>query len=702
MADAMTIEPLEALADSGAMPDSELAALLQSHETKAVGYYNSDIADEQAKAIDHYYGRPFGDERAGRSQVVDRTVAITIDNALAALLKPFVSAEDVVSFSARGPADMELAEQATEFVNYVFQNDNDGFLILHDWMKDALLSKLGVVKYWWEDQSRSEIRHERVDAIGLLQARDSATYLSEADNGDGSFTVAHEMRVPDGRVRIRNVPPEEFLISPLARSIEEAPYVAHRPANMTRSDLIDMGMDAALVETLPAHAEGRGEEARSQARYADEAWSSGAREAVGNDRSRDVIGVLDEYVRVDFDGDGVAELRRIVRVGDTILLNEAVEDRPFATLCPVPMPHKVYGLSLADQVMDLQRIASVLWRQMLDNLYLTNNPRPIVPDSAVNDRTMDSLFDDAPGAEISVKAPGQLDFQAVPFVAQHSFPMLEYIEQQMEARSGVGKTGQGIDTNALRKAGQMTATEIMTIESGKNARVEMIARIFAETGITRLFKGLAGLLGKYQPKARMIRLRNRWVEVDPRGWPEMDVRISVGLGIGNKADQVAQADSVLATMAELQRTPYAYLVDARKLHAALKRKLNAAGIKNVDDYLVDPAGVQPPTPGPNADQAKAQADAQATAMALKLKQEEGALRLQLAREESAAKLALEREKASAEIQLARDKMAAEIALERERMELAMTRDALKAERARDTVDEPVTIAEDRPGGSLAE
>jgi len=690
MNESVRIAPSALPADGGAMSEIELAALLQAHEAKAVGYYTSDIADEQARALDHYYGRPFGDERNGRSQVVDRSVAITIDNALAALLKPFVSAEDVVSFSPRGPEDIAVAEQATEFVNYVFQNDNDGFLILHDWMKDALLSKLGVVKYWWEDWTHSETAHVAVDAIGLLAARESATYLSEADNGDGSFTVAHEVQMPDGRVRICNVPPEEFLISPLARSIEEAPYVAHRPASMTRSDLIGMGMDADVVETLPAFAEGRTNEARAQARYADEGWEAAGRESVGADRSRDVIGVLDEYVRVDFDGDGVAELRRVVRVADTILLNEAVEERPFATLCPVPMPHKVYGLSLADQVIDLQRIASVLWRQMLDNLYLTNNPRPIVPDSAINDRTMDTLFDDAPGAEISVRAPGQLDFQAVPFVARDSFPMLEYIEQQMEARTGVGKAGQGIDTNALRRSGQMTATEMMTIQTGKNARVEMIARIFAETGITRLFKGLAKLLGRHQPKARMIRLRGKWIHVDPRGWPDMDVRISVGLGIGNKADQMAEADSVLATMAELQRTPFAYLVDAQKVHAALARKLNAAGIKNVDDYLVDPAGAPPPQPAPSADQLKAQADAQAKAMALRQAQEEGALKLQLAREEAAAKLQLAREKADAEIRLAREKMAAEIALERERM-------GMEAIHAEDADFKPM-----RPGGSLAE
>jgi hypothetical protein len=228
-------------APEGGMDERALAALLQQHENRAVGYYTSDIADEQAKAIDYYYGRPFGDERAGRSQVVERTVAITVDNALAALLKPFVSAEDVVSFEPRGPEDVEIAEQATEYVNYCFQCDNPGFLILHDWFKDALLTKVGVVKYWWEDQSKPKVDTHLVGPDDLLDARQQESYLGEQDNGDGSYTLQMQGMDEDGRVKVQNIPPEEFLISPFARSIEEAPYVAHRPSNMTRSDLIDMG-----------------------------------------------------------------------------------------------------------------------------------------------------------------------------------------------------------------------------------------------------------------------------------------------------------------------------------------------------------------------------------------------------------------------------------------------------------------------------
>jgi hypothetical protein len=284
-------------------------------------------------------------------------------------------------------------------------------------------------------------------------------------------------------------------------------------------------------------------------------------------------------------------------VEDTILLNEEVDEAPFALLCPVPMPHKVYGLSLADQTMDLQRIASVVWRQTLDNLYLSNNPRPIVPDGAANDETFDDMMDPSPGAFIRIKGadPTALGFQTVPFVAEKSFGMLEFIGSQVEARTGIRRGGNGLDRESLKKGGQITATQAAQLESKENERAEMVGRIFAETGVTRLFKGLLNLVSQHQPKARMVRLRNKWVEIDPRGWPEMDVRISVGLGVGNRMEHIAQADSVLETMAELQQTPYAYLIDAEKVHAAVKRKFQAAGIKNTDEYLVDPSESEPPT-----------------------------------------------------------------------------------------------------------
>lgn len=688
-------------AESGAMSDSELASMLESYAAQAVGTEWDEIADQQEKAINYYYRRPFGDEQAGQSQVVDGTVAVVIDNALAAVLKPFVSADDVVAFAPRGPEDEEQADQATEYVNYVFNCDNDGFLILHNWFKDALLTKLGIVKAWWEDTSHIRPETATVDAMGLMMAREDPEYAGEQDNGDGTYAASFNREVRDGRVRIEVVPPEEFKVSPFARSIETAPYAAHAPKNVTRSDLIEMGFDAEVVKGLPAYTGEGYDSGREDARYQDERYGGADRELSSVQPSQDLIALNEEYIRVDYDGDGIAELRKVFRVHDTILLNEEVEESPFSLLCPVPMPHKVYGLSLADQVLDLQRISSVLWRQTLDNLYKSNNPRPVIPEGAerTDGSTLDSLADSAPGAAI-YEGRASIRFEAVPFVADKSFPMLEFTQQQQEERTGVSRAGQGLDTNALKKSGQMTATEMAMIQGGKNARVEMIARIFAETGVKRLFKSILRLVVRHQPRERMIRLRNTWVEVDPRGWnPDMDLQISVGLGVGDKTEQMAQASGVLDTMERVSASPFAALVSPEKVYNALKRFYHASGIKNVDEYLVDPEQMPEQQEKPDPEMAKVEAEAQQAAAKLQGEQQLAQMKLQLQAEEQAQKQQLAREQAEFEAQLAREKTALEIELAREKMamEAELSREQAKLKAETDT-----QISRNRPGGDLSE
>lgn len=707
-----------AAASPQAMDDNELASLLARHEARAVGYYNSEIAEEQAKAINYYYGR-MDDVPAieGCSSVVDNTVSVMVDNGLAAVLKPFVSADEVVSFTPRGPEDVEQAEQATEYVNYVITCDNPGFMIFHNWFKDALLTKIGVVKVWWEDQAKTEQQQYAVDALGIEAARKQEGYLSEDLAPEGHYVITHDVPKPDGRVKIENVPPEEFLITPYARSLD-CIYVAHRPTNFRRTDLLEMGADRDVVLSLPAYAGATNEESRSVARYRDEDWSSGNRDENSNDPSQDVIAILDEYVKVDYDGDGISELRRVVRVGDVILLNEVVEQCPFAIICPVPMPHKVYGRSTADQSMEQQKVATAVKRQTLDNLYKTNNPRPVINERGVGDSTMDDLGSTAPGAAIRIREAGTLDWSVVPFSAQHSFPMLEHVAQEAEERTGFQRKGNGFNADALKKNSPDTATQAAIDENSRNERAELIARIFAETGVKDLFKLILRLLVAHQPEARLIRLRNKFVKMDPTGWsPDMDLEISTALGVGNKAEQIAQADSVLQTMAELQATPYAYLVDATKVYNALKRKLVATGIKDVDNYLLDPATTQAPPPPPNPDEAKTQAEIQLkqqdqqarqqesqaklqmqqqeSAQKLQLSQQEAAAKLQLMQQEAAAKLQFERDKAAAEIEISREKMQAELVLAREQMVIDA---GLQSQRAEN--DKEVGLSKQRAGGDL--
>lgn len=688
------------------MGDGELASLLQQHEAQSVGYFEDDVAAEQERALNYYYRRMDDLQAAeGTSQAVDGTVAIVIENALAAILKPFVSSDETVMFAPRSQEDVEQAEQATEYVNYIFNCDNPGFQIMHDWFKEALLLKLGIVKYWWEETERFDGQEIEVPSEMALAAigDDLLDYREEG----GVFIARVGRMVQDGRIKVETVPNEEFRISPFTRSIETAEYAAHVPSNIRRTDLIVMGFAPEIVDSLPAYMSDGLESTRREARYDDED-SIGSFEIGSAHRPMDRIAVKDEYVRVDYDGDGVAEMRRVVRVNDVILLNEVVEDNPFALLCPVPMPHKVYGQSLADLTMDLQRISTVLWRQTLDNLYKTNNPRPVVGEGAVNDdgSTHDSLSDNAPGAAIQVRDINAFRFDSVPFFAEKSFPMLEYVQQQQEERTGISRSGQGLDTNALKKSGQMTATEIAMIQSGKNARAELIARIFAETGVKRLFKGILRLVVRHQQEARVIRLRNKWVPIDPRGWDvDMDLGISVGLGIGEKSEQIAQADAVLATMAELAVSPYASLVTAENVHAAVKRKYHAAGIKNVDEYLSDPAEAGPQEDKPDPEMMKVQAEAKQQAAKLQGEQQMAAAKLDAMRQEAAAKQQLAREQAEFEAELARDKAGFEAEMAERRFqlefELAERRMQLEADLgAHKATMEEQKLPANRPGGDL--
>lgn len=695
------------------MDDGELVSILQQHEMQAIGYTpggDDEISAQQEKAINYYY-RIMDDVPApeGTSSVVDGTVQVVIDNALAAITKPFVSSDETVRFAPRGPEDVDIADQATEYVNYVFNCDNPGFLIIHNWFKDALLTKLGVVKIWWEEQTRVEGQME-IPLTGE-DIRDAVIRLQPNYMGDDDGKAYFGEVIKDGRVKIENVPPEEFRISPLSRDLETAIYVAHVPLNVTRSDLIEMGFDPELVERLPAISGSSVDNTVRVTRYNDERIGD---EAVGAPHSsQERVALRDEYVRVDYNGDGIAELRRVLRVEDTILLNEEVDHAPFATVCPIPMPHKVFGLSLADLVIELQKINTVLWRQMLDNLYKSNNPRPVIAQVGIMEdgSTAESLMDNAPGAGIFVKTLDGFRFDSVPYTADASLPMLEMTGNMIEERTGISKSGQGLDTNALRKSGQMTATEMAMIASGKNARTEMIARIFAETGVKRMFKLILGLLAKYQPQERMIRLRNKWVPVDPRGWPDMDLEVSVGLGIGEKNEQIAQADSVLETMAQLVQSPYASLVSAENVYNAVKRKYVAAGIKNTDEYLSEPQEAGPQQPSPEEQkaqaelqlqQAKLEGEQQAMALKLQMQQQEAEAKQQLAREQAQFEADLARAKAEQEAALAEQKMAIELRLAEQRMAFEANLASRKAEQAHEANLEKVKMQTNRPGGSLAE
>lgn len=662
------------------MDENKLKGILDSEIENSIGFVETETTDDRSKAIKYYNREPYGNEVEGRSSIVTGEVAEVVDGALPQLLRIFTQSDELVRFEPKFPGDEEAAKQATEYCNLVFFQDNDGVILMHDWFKDALLQKNGIVKYWWEDsedpvkesykdlnaeeltmlfadnemelvsQDMKEITPESIDPIsGMLLP---ATY---------SYDVIIKKKKEAGRVKVENVPPEEFLISKRDKSIRDARFVAHR-VMMTRSDLIAAGYPQDVVDELPAYSDLTYSPERI-ARY-DRGEMPDEQQSL--DFSMQEIEVFECYIRTDVDGDGMAELLKVTYAGMTTVLDqEEVDHIPFASVCPIPMPHKFFGQSLADRAMDIQLIKSTITRQILDNLYLTNMPRMTAIDGQVN---MDDLLTVAPNGVVRMKTPGAVQALTVPPTAAQSFPMLDYMDNVLQKRSGVTQTSQGLDPNILQNT---TATAIAAMQQAGSGRLEMIARIFADTGVKDLFTGIFHLLCKYQDKARVIRLRGKYVSIDPREWKNnYDVSISVGLGTGSKDQQMAMSAMVLQKQEQILTTQGIAnpLVSVGQYRNTLGKFIEAAGFKDSTEFFKEispeldaqlsqpqPPQQAPVDPAVQAYMAQTQAQIQGEQAKLQAKIEADRIKaqadIQLAREKAIAEIQLEREKAAAQLEL---------------------------------------------------
>lgn len=688
------------------MDDRTLLQILAAEEKSAVGYYDSTLSKEQRTAIDYYLGDLFGDERDGYSKVVSQDVAEVVDWRLPSLLRIFFAGDVVAEFEPSGPEDVEAAKQATEYIHYIFTKDNPGFQITHDWFKDALLSKVGVVKVWW-DESEKKAPEETLTGLSVMQVQDLMNDDAVEIVGQNMTPTEFLEGFPDGlvydltirrtkktgKVCIEGVPPEEFLISRRAKTTDAAAYTAHR-TRKTISDLIAMGFDRKTVMDLPIAAESHISD-REDDRFEKED-PSGRVETTIDPMMREVW-LLEEYVRTDYDDDGYAELRQVFRVDTKILEHAEVDCNPWAGLCPYPFPHKFYGQGDAEKVMDIQRIKSALWRQSLDNLYISNNPMMELPEAAerTDGSTMEALTNPQIGGVILTRAPGMLNPIALPFTASAAFTALEYADTVREQRSGVSRFNQGLEADTLNK----TATGIGKIMDAGKDRTELIARIFAETGVKTLFRKILRLITKYQDKPRMIRLRNQWVEMDPRHWnADMDAMVNVGLGTGNKDQNLIHLESIFQKQALLHQSGQVP-IEYPHVYETVSKMVENMGIKNPERFFPDPNVVGQQEEGPSPEQQRAMAE-------LQIEQMKAQADIELQQQKAAAQLEIEREKAALQAQLAREKAAAEMMLARERMafeqELAAQKIQTEAQLAsyKATLDGEAKLSAYRPGGDL--
>jgi len=640
------------------LTDDELITRIRGEITDSLGYMGDTISQQREQAMEYYYGLPFGNEVEGRSQFVDSTVQDTIEWIKPSLMRVFASGDEMVKFNPHGPEDVKMADQATDYVNYVFTKDNPGWEILYSWFTDALLSKNGIVKVWWDEydeEQREEYRGlEEMEMTALItqEGVEVIEHTEYIEYEKPMHDVVIKRSQYNGKIKIENVPPSEFLISREAKSIPEARFVCHR-VKKTLSELREMYPD----KNLDHEDLGAGEEdelsfsSERLERYAFDksaTYWEGWGDPVANEEGLRTYWLHESFLKTDFDGDGITELRKVCSVGSTILENDEIDNIPFVSITPVKIPHKFFGLSMADLVMDLQLMKSTLMRNLMDNMYNQNFGRYAVLEGQAN---LDDLLTQRPGGVVRVKSPNAVMPLTTPPLEPYSFQMLEYLDGVRESRAGVSKMSQGLNENALTS--HTTATAVNAVMTAAQSRVELIARNFAETGVKDLMIRIYELLYKNQDKERMVMLRNEWVPVRPDVWNDKsDCTVSVALGQGNKDQQMMHLSQMLQFAGEAMKGGLP-IVTVQNMYNLGSSLVKAMGFQNVNDFLTDPSQIPPKPPEPDPKQQEMQMEAQIKQKELEIKAAEVQLK--------AAKIQQEYQKLAVDSQLKKE----ELSLERE-------------------------------------
>ena len=660
-------DEMEAMINPNQMDDDELQGIVSSELDDARDYIDNTVSPVRASATKYYRGEPFGNEEDGRSQVVSMDVRDTVQAIMPSLMRIFHGSDRTVEYVPQSAEDVASAKQATEYANYVINRDNDGFLHMHAAFKDALIRKVGVLKCYWDDQTRFET-HDLTglddNALNALMADPDAEVEIVASEMIGEPQMdpmtgqivpppsIHAVRVtythPDGRVRLEAVPPEEFLISREAKSIEESDYVAHRRI-LTVSELVAMGYDYDEVESLASSHEDMSTNVERLTRNAQLDNELNER----NDKAMRKVMYVENYIKVDYDGDGIAELRKVCTAGDgnKILMNEPCGMVPFASFCPDPEAHDFFGMSIADTVADIQRIKSNIMRNTLDSLAMSIHPRMAITEGMVN---IEDAMSTEVGSVIRQRQAGAVQMLSMPFVGREAFPVLQYMDELKEARTGISKASAGLDAGALQSS---TAAAVNATVSAAQQHIEMIARIFAETGMKHLYKIVLHLLTTHQDQPRMVRLTNEFVPIDPRVWnANMDVSVNIALGKGSDTERLMMLRQISEMQKEalMQMGPVNPLTDMSKLANTLKAMTEIAGFKDSSQFWSDPAQFQPP---PQEDKP----DINEQLIQVQIQQ------IQADIQKKAAELTLEREKMMMEDDRKRDELDAELFVKAEEM-----------------------------------
>lgn len=556
------------------------------------------MANDRVRAIEYYRGEmsdlPADD---GRSRMVSRDVRAHIKKVLPSIMRTMLGGAQVVEYMPVSQGDEPAAEQATDFVNAVLMEEADVYRTIENGVHDAILQRNGILKWWFEERQAVKIsKHTGLDdnALTMLAGDDDVEVLEHTETvehvegPEGPQPMAlHDVKIrrvyTEKAIRTAAVPRERFLIHPDAVTLQDSLLTGEK-TELRRSDLVAMGYDRKLVMDLPVSTR-------------DDSEQEDRRDFEGNNReaakANDPIDYYDLFIRVDRDGDGISELRHMVFAGGLADKNLLVDDEcdavQYCDIAVMRQPHQWEGISLFDDLADLQQAKTVLLRQTLDNLYWQNNPQPIIQSGVIENP--EAVYSPEFGLPIKVRqgtdVRGAYGFQTVPFVAQQSFAMLEYLDIEATDRTGVSDASAGLAPDALQN---MTAKASAMIEQAGIGQTEMMVRTIAD-GLKVFFRGLLRLITQHQDVPRTVRLRDQWVTFDPRQWnADMDCAVNTGLGAGTRERDMMVMQSVLALQEKMIAGfgPQNPFVKPENLHAALAKLVECAGLKTPGLYFTEP------------------------------------------------------------------------------------------------------------------
>ena len=596
------------------MTDADLLALVGQYEKaslgssvsvgpsvggniKPAGQQMTTLEIDRYNALNAYFARPLGNEIEDRSQVVLPELRDTVEWIMPTLMEIFVASGKPVSFDPEAPGDEDQAEIETEVVNWIFMRKNPGMIILHDFFKDALLLRNGYINSYWLKKRKSTVESysglSEIELTMLLQGgdddeievleQDEKIVINIGPDGQQvqqpTFDIKLRRTTTKGEIKVECVPPEEMRVSPQARhGFDESPFTEHE-CQKSRSELIQMGFDPAEVDKI----EIAQPDWLDLIELARNEVTDQLSEENPSDPASQLVTLRTVFIRVDYDGDGVAELRRVMIGGDKILDNDECEEVSYSYCSPVRMPHRHVGISYYDLLYDLQVIKTTLFRQALDNLYVSNNQRVAVDWKNVN---MSDLLTSRPGGVIRTDGSPMnaiLPLQQPSNLMQQILPALEYCDMQREMRTGIGKDTMGVDADALQdvtKGGQLAAM------SAAAKKVQLVARLLAE-GVRDVFQKIHNLLRRHQDQQMTVMLTNKkWINVNPAEWRERtELIINVGLGSGTREE--ARANVMLLGQAQKELAPFG-LVGPKQAYATFKQVTHLLGYETPSEFAMDP------------------------------------------------------------------------------------------------------------------